>query len=108
MRILLLLALAALPGAALPQSPGASGPTTGELPAALAPAPDVVLSARLAAPEKVTFEEAVKRAIAFNTSALIAAQEIVRAEGLMGRPVPPPSRSSCSAAPGPSSTTTAS
>ncbi len=85
MRILLLLALAALPGAALPQSPGASGPTTGELPAALAPAPDVVLSARLAAPEKVTFEEAVKRAIAFNTSALIAAQEIVRAEGLMGQ-----------------------
>jgi outer membrane protein TolC len=45
----------------------------------------VILSARLAAPEQVTFEDAVKRAIDFNTSALVAAQEIVRAEGLMGQ-----------------------
>ena len=85
MRALLLLALAVLPATARPQAPGSPGPATGDLPPALAPAPDVVLSARLAAPEKVTFEEAVKRAIAFNTSALIAAQEIVRAEGLMGQ-----------------------
>jgi outer membrane protein TolC len=45
----------------------------------------VVLSARLDAPEPVTFEDAVQRAIAFNTSALIASQEIIRAEGLMGQ-----------------------
>ena len=85
MRVILFLALALLPGAARPQTPGPSGPPGGELPPALAPAPDVVLSAQLAEPEKVTFEDAVKRAIDFNTSALIAAQEIVRAEGLMGQ-----------------------
>jgi outer membrane protein TolC len=45
----------------------------------------VVLSARLGAAEPVTFEDAVNRAIAHNTSAVIAAQEIVRAEGLMGQ-----------------------
>jgi outer membrane protein TolC len=55
------------------------------LPPALAPAPDVVLKARLAMPEAVTFEEAVKRALAHNTSAVVAAQEVVRADGLMGQ-----------------------
>jgi outer membrane protein len=74
-RTLILLAAGLLPAAALAQA----------LPPALAPAPDVVLSARVGAAEAVTFEEAVKRAIAFNTSALIAAQEIRRAEGLMGQ-----------------------
>ena len=57
----------------------------GALPPALAAPPDVVLEAHLAAPEPITFEEAVKRALAYNTNALIAAQEIVRAEGLMGQ-----------------------
>ena len=71
------------PARPCPRSRASPGPAAGELPPALAPAPDVVLSARLAAPEPVTFEDAVKRALAFNTSALIAAQEIVRAEGLM-------------------------
>lgn len=77
--------LLALPAAARSQVPGSAGPAAGELPPLLAPAPDVVLSARLGAPEPVTFDEAVKRAIAYNTSALVAAQEIVRAEGLMGQ-----------------------
>jgi outer membrane protein TolC len=45
----------------------------------------VVLSARLGEAEPVTFEDAVKRALAHNTGALVAAQEIVRAEGLMGQ-----------------------
>lgn len=85
MRIVLFLALAVLPAAARSQIPASPGPAAGELPPALAPAPDVVLSARLGAAEPVTFEEAVKRALAHNTSALIAAQEIVRAEGLMGQ-----------------------
>jgi len=84
-RTFLFLALAILPGAAGSQAPGSPGPAGGELPPALAPAPDVVLSARLGAAEPVTFEDAVKRALAYNTSALIAAQEIVRAEGLMGQ-----------------------
>lgn len=85
MRTFLLLALLALPAAAVPQMPGAPGSAAGQLPPALAAAPDVVLSARLGAPEQVTFEVAVQRAIDFNTSALIAVQEIVRAEGLMGQ-----------------------
>ncbi len=55
------------------------------LPPALAPAPDVVLSARIAPAERITFEDAVARALAYNTSAVIAAQEIARAEGLMGQ-----------------------
>jgi outer membrane protein TolC len=55
------------------------------LPPALAPVPDVVLSARIQAAEPVTFDDAVKRALAHNTNALVAAQEIVRAEGLMGQ-----------------------
>jgi outer membrane protein TolC len=84
-RTFLLLALLALPAAAVPQMPGAPGSAAGQLPPALAAAPDVVLSARLGAPEQVTFEVAVQRAIDFNTSALIAVQEIVRAEGLMGQ-----------------------
>jgi outer membrane protein TolC len=84
-RTILLLALAVLPGAARSQAPGSSGPAPGSLPPALAPAPDVVLAARLGAAEPVTFEDAVKRALAHNTSALVAAQEIVRAEGLMGQ-----------------------
>lgn len=81
----LLLALAAHPATARPQTPTSPGPASGELPPALAPAPDVVLSAQLATPERVTFEDAVKRAMDFSTSALVAAQEIVRAEGLMGQ-----------------------
>jgi outer membrane protein TolC len=84
-RTFLFLALAILPGAAGSQAPGSPGPAAGELPPALAPAPDVVLSARLGAAEPVTFEDAVNRAIAYNTNAVIAAQEIVRAEGLMGQ-----------------------
>ena len=85
MRTILLLALAVLPGAARSQAPGSPGPAPGWLPPALAPAPDVVLSARLGEAEPVTFEDAVKRALAHNTGALVAAQEIVRAEGLMGQ-----------------------
>jgi outer membrane protein TolC len=84
-RTILLLALAVLPGTARSQAPGSPGPAPGGLPPALAPAPDVVLAARLGAAEPVTFEDAVKRALAHNTSALVAAQEIVRAEGLMGQ-----------------------
>jgi len=85
MRIAFLLpvaALAALPAGA--QTPDAAAATS-SLPPALAPAPAVVLEARLTPAEQVTFDEAVKRALAHNTSALIAAQEIVRAEGLMGQ-----------------------
>jgi len=55
------------------------------LPPALTPAPDVVLQARIATPESITFDDAIKRALAFNTSSLVAGQEIVRAEGLMGQ-----------------------
>jgi outer membrane protein TolC len=78
--LVVLAAVAALPAHA--QSPaGAASP----LPPALTPAPDVVLRARIAAPEPISFDDAVKRAIAYNTNALIAAQEIVRAEGLMGQ-----------------------
>ncbi|MEI7703687.1 MAG: TolC family protein [Deltaproteobacteria bacterium] len=78
------LALAAI----LPALAGAQNislPTQGGLPPALAPAPDVVLSARIGAAEPVTFDDAVKRALAHNTSALIAAQEIVRTDGLLGQ-----------------------
>ena len=67
--------VALLPSMALAQS----------LPPALAPAPDVVLHARIGAAEPVTFDDAVKRALAHNTSAIIAAQEISRAEGLLGQ-----------------------
>jgi outer membrane protein TolC len=74
-RTLLSLLAGLLPAAALAQA----------LPPALAPAPDVVLSARVGPAVPVTFEDAVKRAIAHNTGAVIAAQEIVRAEGLMGQ-----------------------
>ena len=63
----------------------ASGQAPAPLPPALAPIPDVVLSAHLGAPEPVTFDEAVRRALAHNTSALVAAQEVIRAEGLMGQ-----------------------
>ncbi len=83
--LFLFLAFAALPLAAAAQSPSTASLAAGELPVALAPAPDVVLRARVTPAEPVTFADAVKRAIAFNTSALIAAQEIVRAEGLMGQ-----------------------
>jgi len=76
-RAVILLALVAA------QTPGKS--PAGTLPPALAAPPDVVLQAHVAVPEPITFEEAVKRALAFNTSALIAAQEISRAEGLMGQ-----------------------
>ncbi len=62
----------------------ASAAADAPLPPALAPAPDVVLSARIAAPEPVSFDEAVKRALAHNTNAVIAVQEVARAEGLMG------------------------
>jgi outer membrane protein TolC len=61
------------------------GAASASLPPTLTPAPDVVLQARITAPESITFDEAVKRALAFNTSALVAGQEIVRAEGLMGQ-----------------------
>jgi outer membrane protein TolC len=85
-KALIVLSFAALlstPSAAAQVSGG--GAAASSLPPTLAPAPDVVLQARIAAPESVTFDEAVKRALAFNTSALIAAQEIARAEGLMGQ-----------------------
>ncbi len=88
----ILLALAAsLPGLVSAQAPASSpspavpSATTPALPPALAPVPDVVLSARLDAPEPVTFDDAVKRALEFNTNAVIAAQEVVRAQGLMGQ-----------------------
>jgi len=84
-RHLLLLALLVLPAAPRAQLAGSPGPAAGELPPALAPVPDVVLSARLGAAEPILFDDAVKKALAHNTSALIAAQEIVRAEGLMGQ-----------------------
>jgi outer membrane protein TolC len=74
--------MAAWAAAAAAQAPGAA---VDPLPPALAPAPDVVLRARFEAPEPVAFDEAVKRALAYNTTSLIAAQEIVRAEGLMGQ-----------------------
>ncbi len=72
---LLCLAASLAPLAALAQS----------LPPALTPAPDVVLSARIAPAEPITFDDAIARALAYNTSAVIAAQEIARAEGLMGQ-----------------------
>ncbi len=85
-RALALAVAAAIPALAAAQatSPGAV-PSPASLPPALAPIPDVVLSAQLGKPEPVTFDEAVRRALAHNTSALIAAQEVVRAEGLMGQ-----------------------
>jgi outer membrane protein TolC len=61
------------------------GAASVSLPPALTPAPDVVLQARIATPESITFDDAIKRALAFNTSSLVAGQEIVRAEGLMGQ-----------------------
>ncbi len=63
----------------------ATAPILAPLPPALAPVPDVVLSARLEVPEPVTFDEAVRRALAHNTNALIAAQEVARASALMGQ-----------------------
>jgi outer membrane protein TolC len=63
-------------------APRAAG---GTLDPSLAITPEVVLKARMAIPDAVTFEQAVERALAHNTSALIAAQEIARAQGLMGQ-----------------------
>jgi outer membrane protein TolC len=93
------LPLIALAWAAAPvwaQSPAAAPPATAPAPAAapglsqslspeLAVTPEVVLRARIAAPEAITFEQAVDRALAQNPSALVAAQEIMRAEGLMAQ-----------------------
>jgi outer membrane protein TolC len=80
-----LLLLATLLSAAPAAAQTAGKAASASLPPALTPAPDVVLQARITAPESITFDEAVKRALAFNTSALVAGQEIVRAEGLMGQ-----------------------
>jgi outer membrane protein TolC len=68
-----------------PAGPAASPGSPPPLPPALAPVPEVVLTARVAAPEPVTFEQAVDRALRFATSSVVAAQEIARAEGLMGQ-----------------------
>lgn len=85
MRLLILIALAAVTAPAPADAQATLPAASGSLPPTLAAPPDVVLRANLAAPEAITFEEAVKRALAYNTSSLIAAQEIVRAEGLMGQ-----------------------
>ena len=90
--VLGLLALVA-PAGPLLQGPGtAPAPAApppawapGTLPPPMQPVPETVLGARLAAPEPVTFEQAVERALRFATSSVIAAQEIFRAEGLMGQ-----------------------
>jgi len=55
------------------------------LPPELAPLPDAILKAQVAAPEAVTFEQAVERAVSYGTSSLVAFQEIARAEGLLGQ-----------------------
>jgi outer membrane protein TolC len=78
-----------------PQAVGAQAPSPPAAPGApppappprggLAPVPESVLAARIALPEPVTFEQAVERAVQFATTSVVAAQEIVRAEGLMGQ-----------------------
>jgi len=77
----------ASPPAAAPSSPppAAAPAAAPDLPPALAPVPEAVLSVRLAPAEAVTFEQAVERAIRFATTSVVAAQEIARAEGLMGQ-----------------------
>ena len=83
LRLVLVLVLATSAATPRAQTPLSAAPSP--LPPALAAPPDVVLQARVSVAESITFDEAVKRALAYNTSTLIAAQEIVRAEGLMGQ-----------------------
>lgn len=82
-----LLLLLMLPAAARAQAPVAGGEplSVPPLDPALAVTPEVVLKARLAAPEEVTFEEAVKRALEHNTGAQLALEEIARAQALLGQ-----------------------
>ncbi|HVP65649.1 MAG TPA: TolC family protein [Anaeromyxobacteraceae bacterium] len=61
----------------------AAGPVV--LPPELTPVPESILAAKVTAPEAVTFDEAVDRAIRYGTSSLVAMQEIARAEGIMGQ-----------------------
>jgi outer membrane protein TolC len=81
------LAVAASAGTApaFAADPAAPEAPAWRLPPPLQPVPDVVLSARVAAPDAVTFEQAVERALQFATASVLAAQEILRAEGLMGQ-----------------------
>lgn len=44
-----------------------------------------LLAAAPAAPERVTFDEAIRRAVARNPSALVAADDIARVDGLLGQ-----------------------
>jgi len=74
------LALLAAGAAAAATPPGAVS-----LPPDLSPLPEAILKAQVAAPEAVTFDEAVERAIRYGTSSLVAMQEIARAEGIMGQ-----------------------
>lgn len=84
MRALALACLAAaLPAAASPEAPGSSPKAL--LPPELEPLPDAVLGAPVVAPEAVTFEAAVERAIRYGTSPLVSVQEIARAEGMLGQ-----------------------
>lgn len=75
-----------LAAAAASGGPEASpAPARALLPPELEPLPQAVLGAQVAAPEPVTFEEAVERAIRYGTSALVSIQEVARAEGLLGQ-----------------------
>jgi outer membrane protein TolC len=84
-RNIALLVFTTLLSASSAAAQASGGAASVSLPPALTPAPDVVLQARIATPESITFDDAIKRALAFNTSSLVAGQEIVRAEGLMGQ-----------------------
>src|SRR5262245_34801246 len=73
--IALLLLTAAPPAATVRQAAAAPPPLT--------PAPTQAPTPSVVAPEQVTFDEAVKRAMDRNPTVLAAATDILRAEGLL-------------------------
>jgi outer membrane protein TolC len=83
----LVLAMALLAATARAQTPASPAPAmpppqTTPLPPST-PLPDPTISPAAVAPEKVTFDEAVRRATSGNPTAVVAAAEILRAQALL-------------------------